>query len=269
MCIVDLKEGMWDRKEQVSMGNWNEQHAQSATSELLSDRLYVSHYKKCEYLYRSWNYWHLTMLHAKAMSVVVEYDMYLEVAEKILGAGGIWMSRWISGGSGKIWQTECWITSQVQGSTRGARRWDPQHNIVIDSGQTEIQGDLDNHEKNNQEIEAVREDLITAGDLEKAARGNGSWIYRDLLRLKKNINSVENGRNNGKTCVVCGEMVYSVYKLCGNKAMQLFPQKVKCSGKDCFVDYHSEVFLPSLGWYNSGQQAEERVDSTQYKKETK
>ena len=147
MCIVDLKEGMWDRKEQVSMGNWNEQRAQSATSELLSDRLYVSHYKKCEYLYRSWNYWHLTMLHAKAMSVVVEYDMYLEVAEGNLRGGwnldepmDLWRFR-------EIWRTECWSTIRVQGINRGQIRWDPRHNRVIYSGQTEREGDLDNHTK--------------------------------------------------------------------------------------------------------------------------
>ena len=89
----------------------------------------------------------------------------------------------------------------------------------------------------------MRKDLVTAGDLEKAARGNGSQICGYLSRLKKHIKSVYNGLKYGKTCVVCGEMVYSVCKLCGNKAMQFFPQKVKCSGKDCFVDYHSEVFF--------------------------
>ena len=29
----------------------------------------------------SWNYWHLPMLHGKAMAVAVAYYMYLEVAE--------------------------------------------------------------------------------------------------------------------------------------------------------------------------------------------
>ena len=73
--------------------------------------------------------------------------------------------------------------------------------------------------KKDQEIEAVSEDLVTAGELDKAACGNGSGICGDLSRLNKHIKSVENGQNHRKTCVVCGEMAYSVCKLCGNKAM--------------------------------------------------
>ena len=71
----------------------------------------------------------------------------------------------------------------------------------------------------------MREDSVTAGNLEKAARGNGSRICGDLSRLKKHIKSVENGRKNGKTCVFCGDMAYSVCKMCGNKAIHFFLKK--------------------------------------------
>ena len=54
---------------------------------------------------------------------------------------------------------------------------------------------------------------------------------------------METGRTHEKTCVVCGNIAYSCCKLCGNKAMHFYPQKGKCSRKDCFVDYHNEVFL--------------------------
>ena len=37
--------------------------------------------KNSRLFYRSWKCWHSSMLHGKAMSVVVAYDMYLEVAE--------------------------------------------------------------------------------------------------------------------------------------------------------------------------------------------
>ena len=47
----------------------------------------------------------------------------------------------------------------------------------------------------------------------------------------------------GVWCVVCGEMAYSVFKMCGIKAIHFFPQKGKCSVKDCFVDYHNGFFL--------------------------
>ena len=54
---------------------------------------------------------------------------------------------------------------------------------------------------------------------------------------------METGRKHGKTCVVCGEIAYYFCKLCGNKAMHFFTQKGKSSGKDCFMDYHNEVFF--------------------------
>ena len=89
----------------------------------------------------------------------------------------------------------------------------------------------------------MTERSVTVGDLNKSTRGNKSRICGDLSHLKKHLDSVETGRKHGKTCVVCGEIAYSFCKLCGNKAMHFFPQKGKCSGKDCFMDYHNEVFL--------------------------
>ena len=89
----------------------------------------------------------------------------------------------------------------------------------------------------------MTESLVTVGDLKKATRGNKARIFGDLSRLKKHLDSVETGRKHGKTCVVCGEIAYSFFRLCGNNAMHFFPQKGKCSLKDCFVDYHNDVFL--------------------------
>jgi hypothetical protein len=37
--------------------------------------------KNCDMQYRSWKYWHSAMLRAKAMAVIVAYDMYLECCE--------------------------------------------------------------------------------------------------------------------------------------------------------------------------------------------
>ena len=37
--------------------------------------------QNCKLQYRSWKYWHSPMLHAKAIAIVVAYDMYLEVCE--------------------------------------------------------------------------------------------------------------------------------------------------------------------------------------------
>ena len=61
--------------------------------------------------------------------------------------------------------------------------------------------------------------------------------------MKKHLNSVDTGIKNEKTFVVCGNIVYSCCKLFGNKAMHFSPQKGKYSRKDCFVDYHNEVFF--------------------------
>ena len=41
----------------------------------------------CNIHYRSWKYWHSPMNHAKAMAVVVAYDMYLECCEGLMRAG--------------------------------------------------------------------------------------------------------------------------------------------------------------------------------------
>ena len=89
----------------------------------------------------------------------------------------------------------------------------------------------------------MTESLVTVGDLKKATQGNKDQICGDLSRLNKHLNSVETGRQHGKMCVVCGDILYSFCNLCGKKAMHFFPQKGKCSGKDCFVDYHNEVFF--------------------------
>ena len=97
--------------------------------------------------------------------------------------------------------------------------------------------------KDIERVEVMTESSVTVGDLKKATRGNKDKICGDMSRLKKHLNSVETGRKYEKTCVVCGNIAYSCCKLCGNKAMHFSPQKGKCSRKDCFVDYHNEVFL--------------------------
>ena len=89
----------------------------------------------------------------------------------------------------------------------------------------------------------ITESLVTVGDLKKSTRGNKARICGDLSRLKKHLDSVETGRKYGKKCVVCGEIAYSFCKLCGNTSMHFFTQEGKCTGKDCFMDYHNEVFF--------------------------
>ena len=97
--------------------------------------------------------------------------------------------------------------------------------------------------KDSERVEVMTESSVTVGDLKKATRGNRDQICKDLSRLKKHLNSVETGIKHEKTCFVCGNIAYSCCKLCGNKAMHFSPQKGKCSKKDCFVDYHNDVFF--------------------------
>ena len=199
--------------------------------------------KNVRLFYRSWKYWHSPMLHGKSMAVVVAYDTYLEVAEGNLR--GEWkldepkdfrkLRENLANGMPKYKPSARYYPGdeKIRPSTQQSRRQRAYR-------KTRGPGRPRN---NDQEIEAVREDLVTAGDLEKTARGNGSRICIDLSQLKKHLGSVENGRKHENTCVVCGDMAYSVCKMCGNKAMHFFPQKGKCSRKDCFVDYHNEFFL--------------------------
>ena len=43
---------------------------------------YIDHLiTNCHMKYRCWNYWRSPMIHAMSLSVVVSYDMYLEVEE--------------------------------------------------------------------------------------------------------------------------------------------------------------------------------------------
>ena len=42
----------------------------------------IDHIEKTQKkIYRSWKYWHSPMLHAKALALVVAWDIYLEVTE--------------------------------------------------------------------------------------------------------------------------------------------------------------------------------------------
>jgi len=53
-------------------------------------RIYIMDHliKNTNLAYRSWKYWYGAMLHAKGMSIVVLYDMYLEVCEDKMDATG-------------------------------------------------------------------------------------------------------------------------------------------------------------------------------------
>ena len=77
--------------------------------------------------------------------------------------------------------------------------------------------------KESKRVEVMTESSVTVGDLKKATRGNKDQICGDLSRLKKNLNSAETGIKHEKTCIVCGNIVYSCCKLCGNKAMHFSP----------------------------------------------
>ena len=97
--------------------------------------------------------------------------------------------------------------------------------------------------KDSNRVEVMTESSVTVGDLKKTTRGNKDQICGNLSRLKKPLNSVETRRKHERTCVVCGNIAYSCCKLFDNKAMNFSPQKGKCSRKDCFVDYHNEVYF--------------------------
>ena len=90
----------------------------------------------------------------------------------------------------------------------------------------------------------MTESSVTVGDLKKATRGNKDQICGDLSRLKKHLNRVETGRKHEKTCVVCGNIVYSCCKLCGNKAMQFSFRKASAPERTASWITIMRFFLP-------------------------
>ena len=202
--------------------------------------------KNARLFYRSWKYWHSLMLHGKEMAVVVAYDMYLEVAE------GKLRGEWKLDEPMDFWRFRERLANGMLKYKPMARKYPGDEKMRSSTQQSQRQRDAakktrgpgrprKNNETTTNEI-AMTDDSVTVGDLKKAARGNTSRICGDLSLLKKHIKSVVSGRKHGKTCVVCGEMAYSICKMC-DRAMHFFPQKGKCTGKDCFVDYHNEVFF--------------------------
>ena len=64
--------------------------------------------KNCEMHYRSWKYWHSAMLRAKAMAVVVAYDMYVwSVAKESYTRCGKWKSQSLSSTSVSDLPSKC------------------------------------------------------------------------------------------------------------------------------------------------------------------
>ena len=72
-------------------------------------------------------------------------------------------------------------------------------------------------------------------------KGQKCRLVGDLITFQKHFDSIETGRKHPKICVVCGNNAYSLCQLCG-KAMYFLPTKGGCAGRNCFVDYHDEMF---------------------------
>ena len=213
-----------------------------------SRRLYLNTYgavdrldhliQNCRMGYRTWKYWHAGMLHAKAMAVVVAYDIYLECCDGLMRAGE-WRTenpvsfyRFREKLSMQMLQytpdhrkypgDERFRTSTQQHKSRRAISWDVSSGTYVSESGFPVK----------------KSDVLQA---------HGNRLCGDLTELLKHLKSVRTNPNrNSKVCVACGKDCYHCCFECvgpdGKKGVAMHVRPCSKKGKDgeipCFYHYH-------------------------------
>jgi hypothetical protein len=206
--------------------------------------------------YRSWKYWHAPMNHAKAMVAAVAYDMYKECAEGNLD------SDW------KLAPKEVASYHKFRDIlSKQLLQWDPAYQMYPgDSGMRRVT----QMKKSRRRTELFRqvdllenyEDSISLDDFKKGKDGENSRLCGDLCAFRKHCTSVikqgSGGRgNHALKCQSCGQNCYTLCGLCqdadGRHPPVCFnPLRGKGKGKQCFLDYHNDLFF-GLAHKDSGK----------------
>jgi len=219
--------------------------------------------KNTNMFYRSWKYWHSPMLHGKALTVVVAYDMYLECIE---------------GGLDPLWKVNDErdrmdfhefrekLSEQMLAYSPTSRIYPGDSMLRVSTKQTHAQRKQtpdsgrrgrgrppapgrapDPTSAESVTTRAVAEGSYTAVSenvFEETKWGDGldSRLCGDFTQLQHHLSQKGDTSKSGKNCAVCGKKAYTSCKLC-NVALHHFPKTGENKEKMCYIEYHSDTFM--------------------------
>ncbi|KAL3936788.1 MAG: hypothetical protein SGARI_002405 [Bacillariaceae sp.] len=200
----------------------------------------------CNMHYRCWKYWHSPMIHAKAMAVVVAYDIYLECCEGKMRAGEWKVERPVS-----FHRFREKLAMQMLQYTPENRRYPGDEHFRVCTQQ--------NRKKRgpNRSLSLSSGSVRTCTSAASLSRSDflakhiSHRLCGDLTKLSAHLRSIKPLPNKQKKiCVVCGKHAYHVCMLCvgpdNKKGVAMHPQPAK-EGKGnpvaCSIHHHNTAFF--------------------------
>jgi hypothetical protein len=203
----------------------------------------IDHYvKNTGLFYRTWKYWHLAALHAKALAIAVAYDIYKEIAEGNLDA--LW----------KIDHPVDYWTFRDK-LALGMLHYSPKNREY--PGDSKMRIATQQHASNRSVASSTsspsgsveRLDNVSALQILDASTTSSAKKARlcgDLDEFTKHFGSIKTGKKHAVNCVVCGIPASASCGICkvplhhpaSNRATKNNPP----ANSNCFVDYHNTRF---------------------------
>ena len=182
--------------------------------------------KNCHMFYRSWKYWHAAMLHAKALAVVVAYDIYLEVAEGHLDSS--WKVEHPMG----FFEFREQLSLQMLRYNPTDRRYPGDSKMRVSTQQHSAQ----------RQGGRTREQSCAVTPAEIMWAKSDERLCGDLTKLTEHATSMARlSHKRNRVCVVCGENCSEICTKCG-KSVHGLGKKRKGPGS-CFLDLHDDNFF--------------------------
>ena len=182
------------------------------------------------------------MLHAKALAVVVAYDMYLECCEGTLNP--VW----------KVKRPVDFYTFREKLGTQmlhynpTQRKYpgDEKFRVATQQPKKRRHVNVSRRLTNPTEESQATDSASSAASVltRDHFRNNTKRLCGDLTFLYRHVQSVKPTDSSGRICVVCGLRCYSVCTACG-EAMHRFPPKnnKKKEAIPCFYHHHNTSFF--------------------------
>lgn len=215
-------------------------------------RLYLSSYnvidrldhlvQSCRMGYRTWKYWHAGMTHAKAIAVVVAYDMYLECCEGRMQTGEwyLYEKQVVS-----FHQFRQKLAIQMLQYNPRSRQYPGDEQFRISTQQHKSRRSASSSYSTSSRSNGSSSSVVSSSATITSAhlQHTESRCCEDLTKLKHHLASVVPITNGGRNvCVVCGEKTaYHKCTICG-KALHMSTKK---TGREvpCFFDYHDTTWV--------------------------
>ena len=215
----------------------------------------------------SWKYWHAAMLHAKAMGLVVAYDMYLECAEgkinprwKVSKPMSFWKFRDTLGQqmlsyspkftfyAGDDRMRSFTAMNQSQRKKKSSAHT-PKKNRTDSSRKRRSEqepGESDNSSdemSSDGSVPITLDNKVSHEQFRMMKNKKFSRLCGNMSCLQKHINHLKKIKCP-KQCEICGIDAYTVCTLCpGNPGVHFFPTKGIAKGKHCFLEFHSDEYF--------------------------